>query len=96
MSDSDTPTADLDELRKDAARAERAWRALEAAGGLSALADIAHDWGVDKETVRSHRQRRSDFPEPVTKIGRSEVFTTASLELWRATPRRVGRPPKQS
>jgi predicted DNA-binding transcriptional regulator AlpA len=87
--------ADLEELRKVAVRAERAWRSVEATGGLLALADIAARWGVGKETVRAYRDRRDDFPEPVATIGRSEVWTAASVDLWRATPRRAGRRPKE-
>ncbi|MGX6446445.1 hypothetical protein ACVU7I_00030 [Patulibacter sp. S7RM1-6] len=89
------PPEDLDQQRQTAARAERAWRALEATGGLLALADIAARWGVGKETVRAYRARRDDFPEPVATIGRSEVWTAASVDLWRATPRRPGRRPKE-
>lgn len=88
------PPADLDELRKAAARADRAWQSCAAAGGLVTLADIAARWGVDRGTVRGYRNRREDFPEPVATIGPSEVWTTAAIDLWRATPRPRGRPPK--
>lgn len=93
MSDQE-PAPDLDELARLAKLAERRHQALEDVGGLLAMSDIAERWGVDAETVRKHRKRRADFPDPVATIGRSEVWTAASVDLWRATPRKRGRPPK--
>ncbi|CAB4892358.1 unannotated protein [freshwater metagenome] len=92
MSDDQEP-ADLEELARRAKLAERRHQALEDVGGLLSIADIAERWGVDAETVRTHRKRRDDFPEPIGTIGRSEVWTAAAIDLWRATPRKRGPKP---
>jgi len=89
-------TPDLQELAERAAAAARAWVALEQAGGLVSISEIAERWGVEKQTVRNHHQRSDDFPAPVTTRGRSDLWLTAEIDHWRASPRRRGRPPKKS
>lgn len=88
-------TSDLQELSKRADEAARAWAALEQAGGLVSISEIAERWGVEKQTVRNHHQRSDDFPAPVVTRGRSDLWLTAEIDRWRATPRKRGRPPKK-
>lgn len=87
-------TPDLDALAARAATARRAHVALEKAGGLISLTEIAERWGVGKQTVRNHYERRDGFPNPVATHGRTDLWLTAEIDHWRATPRRRGRPPQ--
>lgn len=85
---------DLDDLAEGARDARLAWVALTGAGGLVAIPDIVERWGVTRSTVRGYIANRDDFPRPVGTLGSVDFWLAADIDLWRATPRRRGRPPK--
>lgn len=69
-------------------------RAIEEAGGLHTVADIARRWGVSKARVNELAQR-PDFPAPLFRMGRSAVYVGNEVDAWRAIERRPGRPPRE-
>lgn len=85
---------DLDAIAERQQQAAAAWEALQATGGIEMLAQTARRWGLSAGTVNAWRGRRPDFPDPVGRAGRYEVWLAADLDHWRATPRKPGRPRK--
>ena len=68
---------------------------IEAAGGLVTVTDIARRYEVSKARAAQLVVAPS-FPKPLKhRIGRSQVWIAHEVDVWRATPRRAGRPPTQ-
>jgi hypothetical protein len=69
--------------------------AIDRAGGLATLGDLARRWNVSR--VRAHEiAQHPDFPEPVATIsdGTTALYAIAEADKWRNTPRRPGPRPK--
>lgn len=61
---------------------DRLRAAIERAGGLVTLADLAREWNVS--TQRAHQIAETDaFPEPVATVGGRKLWAMTQLEGWR-------------
>jgi hypothetical protein len=61
---------------------DRLRAAIDRAGGLVTLADLARLWGVS--TQRAHQIAEANaFPEPVATVGGRKLWATAQLAGWR-------------
>lgn len=59
------------------------------------IAGVADRLDLKESTVRTDTVRRDDFPEPITKFGRSSVWWVEDVDTWERDHRRsVGRPPR--
>jgi predicted DNA-binding transcriptional regulator AlpA len=85
-----------DELAAAAATAkgaEKAWAAVQRTGGVITIRGMAERWGITIQTARAHAAH-STFPKPIEHVDRADLWLTAAVDHWRATPRSPGRPPK--
>jgi predicted DNA-binding transcriptional regulator AlpA len=61
---------------------------VDARTELVIAADIANRLGISRARV-SVLASRSDFPRPVGRLGRSDVWRWASVERWARDTRRL-------
>ncbi|MFT4034138.1 MAG: hypothetical protein QM679_01020 [Patulibacter sp.] len=76
----------------DRHRARRAWDALQRAGGVVTLGDLADRWQVTRQRA-SARANTPGFPEPVVTVGKSGIWLSAEVDHWtHEVAHRDGRP----
>lgn len=57
-------------------------RAIERAGGLLTMADVAQDLGVSRQAVAKMRGKHG-FPEPVAKVAGRELYAANEVASWK-------------
>lgn len=67
--------------------------ALDREGGLLNAADIARRYNTSRERA-GQLTRHPDFPQPVARAGKSDLWLASEVDRFRATPRQPGRPAK--
>jgi hypothetical protein len=65
--------------------------AIDAVSGLHTVADLARRWGISKARADELAQH-GDFPDPVIRVGKSDIYTGIQADEFRATTRKPGRP----
>ncbi|MDQ3881082.1 MAG: hypothetical protein M3295_08420 [Chloroflexota bacterium] len=71
-----------DRLAESQRAAQRARRAIQAAGGLITPREIADEWGVTQQAI-SDRIARGTMPPPLKVAGRVRLYLRADLEPYR-------------
>ncbi len=80
------------ERPRDRTTVRDAWDVLVEAGGIVTAVDIAERLGISRARV-GQLTTRDDWPEPVTRVGRSPVWLWEDVRAWRAIERRPGPKP---
>lgn len=78
----------------DSAQGRRLRRAIDAAGGLHSISDLAARWGVTRQRARSIT-RMAGFPAPIPTAGGAELYLGHEADAFRAIERKPGPKPKR-
>lgn len=74
---------------------KRLLSAIDAVGGLHTVRDLAYRWGISKARA-DELAKHPQFPDPIIRVGKSDIFTGVQADEFRATSRKPGRPKKDT
>lgn len=77
------------------AQGRRLRAAIERAGGLHSISDLATRWGISRQRARSIT-RMSDFPAPIRTAGGAELWLGLEADAFRAIERKPGPKPNRN